>query len=465
MSTSCTPRTQLKTDTMYSSWEESPRQVEKIQPRLSLSLTNLRENFSASDGDERYIDKQTSRLLSQTFGVEIKGHGDESKRAEEALERPQFQVTIEKPVGQFLSVGDSNWRHRRRASDGSIFATGFSGRAVETFGVLAEENTTDDSQPTTKSCSTEARSTRPLTRNRRVSVDCLSSSSPAQRMRKVSVVVPQPRSKDGMRQTKSNENLSRSEHDSEDANWRELVARAQGFRSSKSPETLPKKTIAPEITMRARAVNGSTEIDQPNNKMSVVNQLASDSDSDTGSNTTVIARPIPREFRVERSIPALREFLSDDEYAKRDKVDSGGVRTKTRRYSMATLRPGSSFVQPSSHKVSGYSTHGTLEYARQLLSKLQTEGKNKSKKERLDELSKALKWILEELNRIELPDRDLVSLFISLRAKIVNLKTEVKAEECNLPSDDLKGMDAMSRMLSPSQDKSYQVFSRRFSWC
>ena len=442
VSTSCTPRTQLKTDTIYSSWEESTRQVDKIQPRLSRSLRNLSENFSAaSDGD----------WLSQTpFGVEFIGHGDESKRAEEA----QMQVPTEKPVGQFLSVGDSNWRQGRRASEGSIFATGFSGQVVQTFGVPAEENTTDDSQPTTKSCSTEARTTRPLTRNRRGSVDCLRSSSPC--VQRVRVEVLQPRSKesanDAVRKTQNNEFFRKSKRDSDDATLQELLAKMQRFHTSKSPETLPKKTIAAETKMRARAINESTEIDKPINKMPVVNQLASNKD------TTVIARPIPRESRVERSIPALRESLSDGEYAKRDEVDSGVGRTRMRRYSVATSRPASSFAQP----------HETLEYARQLLTKLQSEGKNKSKKEHLGALSRALKWILEKLNRIEVPDPDLVNMFVSLREQIADLKTEVKAEECNLPPNVLKGMDTMSQrgLLSTSQDKSDRVsVSRPFSWC
>lgn len=71
------------------------------------------------------------------------------------------------------------------------------------------------------------------------------------------------------------------------------------------------------------------------------------------------------------------------------------------------------------------------------------EGKNKNKKERLEELSRVFKWILEEFNCIEILDRDLVSLFISLCVKIVYLKNELKVEEFNVICIDLSEVDSV----------------------
>lgn len=61
----------------------------------------------------------------------------------------------------------------------------------------------------------------------------------------------------------------------------------------------------------------------------------------------------------------------------------------------------------------------------------------------MDELSKVLKWIFEEFNCIKILDRDLVSLFISLWVKIVNLKSELKVEEFDVICIDCNEVDSI----------------------
>ena len=198
----------------------------------------------------------------------------------------------------------------------------------------------------------------------------------------------------------------------------------------------------------------------------------SSSDSDSAVYSTLTAKPIsgdltPFKDDSHTSLNAARPIRRFSSVQSLDSYPAGGNHP-ARRYSVATLNPARSFDNSNATaKLSGYSTQSALEHARQLLSRLQQEGKYKSKKERLDELSKALKWILEELNRIKTPDRDLVSLFISLRAKIVNLKSELKAEEFDATCIDRNEVDSTPRVqtLLLTEERLTHAHSRRFSWC
>lgn len=149
-------------------------------------------------------------------------------------------------------------------------------------------------------------------------------------------------------------------------------------------------------------------------------------------------------------------------------IRTTGDDNTNRRHSVAIVRT----TPELKERISGYSTHGALEYAKTLMGKIQEEGKTKSKKERLDDMSKVLKLVLEELNRIELPDRDLVSLFISLRAKMVNLRAELKADEGETNSESGEVKPEENKVLSKSlprptrggQGEKTPSHPRRFSW-
>ena len=456
---------------MYTSYQEAEH-VENIQPKQSSSSwKKLRDvDFAGEEDGVRYFDQQCGQDTQNSAwdsDPDVRGEQGMGKASQETLQRPQFQVTIEKPVGQFLSVSqNSSWRHSRRASDGAILAPLLADRDVRRFGGFAEETAVNQTHSQVRSQNLNGHlSTAPLARNRRVSVDCLSP-----RVRKISVVVPQPRhteEKNDPRKFKSNENLTSTPLDSEDTSWRELVAKAKGFRTSKSAEPAASAEDSDFIlrAFTANATFGADFTDGRKLRLDASTRRLSESSSRLEMKTRGPEAEVATQSGSgsERSSTMAKESLSDSEDTmKRAPTDA---KKKTRRFSVATVRPTSSFARINVQKVSGYSTHGTLEYARQLLGKLQTEGRSKSKKERLDELSKALKWILEELNRIEVPDRDLVSVFISLRAKIVNLKAEVKAEETDLSSSDLESMERMPQLLTASEDKTRNVYSRRFSWC
>ncbi|XP_032226038.2 uncharacterized protein LOC5501851 [Nematostella vectensis] len=264
--------------------------------------------------------------------------------------------------------------------------------------------------------------------------------------------------------------------------WERLVARARSFQvlSPAARDNRPYKRIErkedAKIIECNRVIHPVTEDgDGSEGENSDVCSEASHSSSGSsilGEAFAVIAKPIAKRSNTS---PDDGKLVADSLSETPPKesvctVDKTPVNTDAhghlRRFSLATLRPQAEAVE----RMSGYSTHGALEYAKRLLGKVQEEGKTKTKKERLHDMSKALKLVLEELNRIETPDHELVSLFISLRAKIVNLKAEVKQEEGTESPEDGSAEKKALRLSTLSTDSSQTdnlrtSHSRRFSWC
>lgn len=251
-----------------------------------------------------------------------------------------------------------------------------------------------------------------------------------------------------------------------DINWNNMVARAKTYQT---PLESNRTGLQTKFSKQSEHLESDVESNEISETSSIVSSLSSSSHNSSDSSQDELS-PKAKGHAITVLAPTCNEADSDDSRnssmrlspvekdldnkQEEDFKTSTQIKQPTRRYSLA------SSPKLLSQKVSGYSTHGALEYAKELLGKLQDEGKTKSKKQRLDELSKALKWILEELNRIELPDRELVSLMTSLRMQIFSLKSELKIEESNEKSENL---ETSRRLLS--QEKAVFVHSRRFSWC
>lgn len=276
-----------------------------------------------------------------------------------------------------------------------------------------------------------------------------------------------------------------------DIQWKMLVARAKNFQklSSREPEnTYSKVEKTDDVKMRKGATGFHTKNGDQNVGSICESQdiEAKDNDESVGTTQRSTSQENIKSIKSSDEIETKESSsvsLEKKEVAKSGQVDltvknvplkhdidlQHQTDRNNRRYSLATVRP----PQEVREKISGYSTHGALEYARMLLGKIQSEGKSKSKKERLDEMSKALKMVLEELNRIDLPDRELVSLFVSLRAEIVNLRAELKAEEKHelttndkQTENDVKVLSkTLPRTRSASESGTTQPNFRRFSWC
>lgn len=253
-----------------------------------------------------------------------------------------------------------------------------------------------------------------------------------------------------------------------DISWNNMVARAKSYQTPLEPN----ESTETSSDSQQEQFEGETEGNEISDTSSIVSSLSYSSHNSLDSSQDEIS---PLKSRaIAASVPATTCNLSitlesensslkmSPDHNESDIVlrqgttfyTSSQAKPPSRRYSVASSSP-----KTSCQKVSGYSTHGALEYAKELLEKIQDEGKSKSKKERLDELSKALKWILEELNRIEMPDRELVTLMTSLRVQIFNLRAELKMEENDANEKKLQ----FPRHLS--QDPSTLAPSRRFSWC
>lgn len=284
--------------------------------------------------------------------------------------------------------------------------------------------------------------------------------------------------------------------------WQRLVARAKTlqFTSTRSPEIVRSRSSdknKEELTQKATEPVGDLDkgVDSTGKDAGQTNEdICSEKENNIKPiNTRRIRRTEERRYSLKK-IPTVVESSSESQ-SKKDSDDNTTEKEMTqpqghdtvvrerqptislndntnRRHSVAVVR----HTEESKERISGYSTHGALEYAKTLMGKIQEEGKTKTKKERLDEMSKVLKLVLEELNRIELPDRDLVSLFISLRAKMVNLRAELKADEVDKDIEtkneigevkkDENEKKYMSRSLprQSSDGESTPTHSRRFSW-
>ena len=248
-----------------------------------------------------------------------------------------------------------------------------------------------------------------------------------------------------------------------DKNWNNLVAKAKNYQTP-----LDNKQFMETSFNESANLESDVESSEISETSSIISSLSSSSrhssDSGTQDETLLMVKRHSSAVHAQTSniftidedgSKSLNMSLGEGDLDLRQETRLGSgdhAKQPTRRYSVATSSP-KIFTR---QKISGYSTHGALEYAKELLGKLQDEGKTKSKKERLDELSKALKWILEELNRIEFPDRELVTLMTSLRAQIFNLRAELKMEECE---------ESGQKLGIPLSDKASFSRSRRFSWC
>ncbi|KAK3752544.1 hypothetical protein QZH41_003481 [Actinostola sp. cb2023] len=287
--------------------------------------------------------------------------------------------------------------------------------------------------------------------------------------------------------------------------WERLVARAKTlqFSSPKRPEIIQARLAEKakgQVTQNAAKSAGDREKGGDNHVKDKIIYEVNCIDKENSNDSTPRRRRRSEERRYSLKIISNADESSSKSQSKKDCDDNlsekGMRRTQgivtavineqrceisttdnnyNRRHSVAVLRPTQEF---RSERITGYSTHGALEYAKMLLGKIQEEGKTKTKKERLEEMSKALKLVLEELNRIELPDRDLVSIFISLRAKIVNLRAEVKVDERDKDTEtetvekekENETAKTTVKFLSkslprPGHEETTPVHSRRFSWC
>ncbi|XP_020914112.1 uncharacterized protein LOC110251719 [Exaiptasia diaphana] len=281
--------------------------------------------------------------------------------------------------------------------------------------------------------------------------------------------------------------------------WQRLVARAKTLQlsSPKRPEIICSRlTDSNNVQVSQKATKSTGDLERgADNLGGKERKIYEVKPLDKENNNSVQPTTMRRRRRNEerryslKMVPTSLESLSerntstcDDKLSEKEMEQTAGSRDKrlisqqrcmvnpieatTRRHSVAVVRP---VQQVNSEKISGYSTHGALEYAKMLMEKIQEAGKTKSKKERLEEMSKVLKIVLEELNRIEMPDRDLVSLFISLRAKMVNLRTELKVDEGKemetekqtseqkIPSNSLPSLPV-------SHEEHIPAHPRRFSW-
>ena len=490
-------------DGMYKTWEvsrthdrEQHNGWDQVKIRHSISLGDVRlEGFPTTrkgegiENPDRFYNSERRELSrNSTTNREV-------KTDTQAVVRPQFQISIEQPIRRvtpaynvtFLSQL-SKTRNGRRASDGFL---GFSGKtSAPVFSAVSEEYSTDDDSVKVNSITPNNSISRVSSLNRRRFSDGSFHSVPGYTsFKKVSIVLPRPRKStnegsdvcdvddkgcESDVRGKDTESVDCSRNEDDDQ-WKKLVAQAQGF---KGPKVNGVGKVRPGLQVEDVKGNISRSMEDVFSDISSEASFSSNSsyhsssDSDSAVYSTLTAKPISGDLTPFKddshiSLNAARPIRRFSSVQSLDSYPAGGNHP-ARRYSVATLNPARSFNNSNATaKLSGYSTQSALEHARQLLSRLQQEGKYKSKKERLDELSKALKWILEELNRIKTPDRDLVSLFISLRAKIVNLKSELKAEEFDATCIDRNEVDSTPRVqtLLLTEERLTHAHSRRFSWC
>lgn len=468
-------------------------QVKLNLSRFSQSLVDVRERVPTA-----------AKIESQDcFQSERKALSNWSSTTEigaREMERPQFQITIEQPIRHVTPSSASSvtfplwskprgpYGKGRRSSDGLLAtAIPFSGRKAMVFSTLSEEHSANEhrSAQTVNNCNS-----RVSTLNcRRFSDGCFRSVPSCKEFRKVSVVLPQPRRSVNVESVEESntedfpddkklqgfESADGSENE-EDDRWKELVAKAQGFKSggvngAGKPRGLQLEDVKENVSRSSEMEEAYSDISSEASFSSSSTSYHSSSDSDSQFGNARTFNPMSGEVTNCNSTEGHTSGSSKAAVTIRrasiqPKFNGFSGINHTRRYSVATFSPTRSFDATNTAKLSGYSTQSALEQARQLLSRLQSEGKNKNKKERLEELSTALKWILEELNRIETPDRQLVSLFISLRAKIVNLKADLKSEEfdatCVDPAEIGSALPMQKLMTEASIDN---ACSRRFSWC
>ena len=480
-------------DTMYKAWEVQENDWDQVKWRRSRSLEA--ESFPATRKSER-SENQVLFSRNERTGMPSHSTSNEDINTEtEAMVRPRFQITIERPIRHITPAGNasfSQWsklRTARRASDGILASARYSGSNTPAFSALSEEHDTEDSETGSIPTATNNVASRASSLNcRRFSDGCFHSVSRYTGSKKVSIVLPQPRRSSnqgsktcgGKETTCEGDDVKNMEsadcsRNEEDDRWKELVAKAQGFKGAKMNgvgkfrglyvEDVKGVDINRSLDMEDVLSDNSSEASFSSNS-----SYHSSSDSDSAVYSALATKPISGDlahFReVSRTISNSTSRIARRASAEHS-LDSYSSKNQPRRYSVASFSSARTLNPAPTAKLSGYSTQSALEQARQLLGKLQLEGKNKSKKERLEELSSALKWILEELNRIETPDRDLVSLFISLRAKIVHLKNELKAEEFDATCIDPSEVDSapliQKRVLT--EGNFAHTCSRRFSWC
>lgn len=476
--------------TMYKTWEVQENGWDQIKLKHSRSLEA--ESFPAtrkSEGSEnrdRFYHSELTDLPSRSASNE------DINKETEAVVRPRFQITIEQPIRRIAPAGNasfSQWskpRTVRRASDGFLNSARYPRSNAPAFTALSEELDMEDDETGSIPTATNSVSRMASSLNcRRFSDGCFHSVPRYTESKKVSIVLPQPRKSTsqgsktcGVTDTACESDVKNMEsadcsRNEEDDRWKELVAKAQGFKGAKINGVGKfrglyvedvKGDINHPLEMEDVLSDNSSEASFSSNS-----SYHSSSDSDSAVYSALANKPISGDLAHFREVS--RTISSTSRTVRRGSaghsLDSYSDKRQPRRYSVASYSSTRSVDPASTAKLSGYSTQSALEQARQLLGKLQSEGKHKNKKERLEELSSALKWILEELNRIETPDRDLVSLFISLRAKIVHLKSELKTEEFDATCIDPSEVDSAPRIQKRILTKHNfaHTRSRRFSWC
>lgn len=494
---------------MYKTWEvsgthdrEQHNGWDQVKMKHSLSLGDVRmEGFPTArkvEGIENpdWFHNSERRELPSSSAT-----NGEVKTETQAVVRPRFEITIEQPIRSVTPACNVTFpqysrpsRNGRRASDGLLTAsTRYSGRTnTPVFSAVVEEHSTNDGGTKANSITTNNSISRASSLNhRRFSDGCFHSVPKYTGSKKVSVVLPRPRNNavnvesvpacdvddKGCNSDVKDIESADSSRNEDDDRWKELVAKAEGFKGPKTNGVMSKirglqvedikGNISRSLEMEDVFSDISSEASFSSNS-----SYHSSSDSDSAVYSTLIAKPISGDLvphlknESHTSLNASKPVRRFSSVHLLDSYSSG--KNHPRRYSVAALSPTRALNTPTpTAKLSGYSSQNALEQARQLLSKLQLEGRNKNKKERLDELSRALKWILEELNRIKTPDRDLVSLLNSLRAKIVNLKSELKAEEFDATCIDPIEADSTPpiQTLMLTEDSLSHARSRRFSWC
>lgn len=456
----------------------------EIKKRISRSTREGQARIPTTakvTNQDRFNDSGNSDTLNGGLSTETE---------ETEIERPQFHITIGKPIRRIAPCNVDSfplWPNPgtmyngnvRRASDGvltSSLSYASSQRNMAVFSTLTEEFCNNDSATGLKEADRYDSGVSPLN-GRRFSDGCFRNVPNYNGHKKVSVVLPQPRrsASEELYSDKEARDLefADSSQKEEDDHWKELVAKAKGFKSSKAPFT--NKSRGMDLgDIEVKMSRSTAEVEDVCSDISSEASFSSNSslsENDNADSNLQTVKPISGELGNYKS-ESLTNALSNTVKASRrvsiqPSFGSNSRGTHPRRASVATSDPERSCDPKKTTKLSGYSTQSALEQARQLLGKLQSEGKSKTKKERLEELSTALKWILEELNRIETPDRELVSLFISLRAKIVNLKTDLKAEEFYAtPIDPTEQTETVSVMQHLAIDDGIEnAMSRRFSWC
>ena len=240
----------LNDDAMYKAWEVQENGWDQVKWRHSRCPEA--ESFPATRKPER---SENQVLFSRNERTELPSRSasnEDINKETEAMVRPRFQITIERPIRHITPAGNSSFsqwsksRTARRASDGLISSARYSGSNTPAFSALSEEHDMEDGETGSIPTATNNVTSRASSLNcRRFSDGCFHSLPRYTGPKKVSIVLPQLRksSQQGSETCGGNETTCEGDvkemesaecsRNEEDDRWKELVAKAQGFKGTK----------------------------------------------------------------------------------------------------------------------------------------------------------------------------------------------------------------------------------------